>query len=83
MDLVRQFEIVGSGGEYDHYVQVHCELRYEPAPALEGLGTFDSWFFHGAGEGLGDWAARLAERSVWEVLRPLGPAEIRVHQERV
>ncbi|WP_240450119.1 hypothetical protein [Streptomyces sp. S1] len=83
LDLVRQFEIVDGEGAYDHYVQVHCELRYEPVPALEDLGAFDAWFFHGTGEDLDEWAARLAERPVWEALRPFGPVEARVYQERV
>jgi hypothetical protein len=45
LDLTRQFEIADSDGDHDHYVQVHCELRYRPAPALQALGSFDSWFF--------------------------------------
>ncbi|MGW3389115.1 hypothetical protein [Streptomyces cinereoruber] len=83
LDLVRQFEIVDGGGEYDHYVQVRCELRYESAPALEALGAFDSWFFHGAGDELDEWAARLIELPVWGTLRSFGPVGVRVYQERV
>ncbi|MGA5199061.1 hypothetical protein [Streptomyces exfoliatus] len=30
LDLTRQFELNDAEGEHDHYVQVHCELRYEP-----------------------------------------------------
>ncbi|MFE6457415.1 hypothetical protein ACFVP0_08140 [Streptomyces cinereoruber] len=83
LDLVRQFEIVDGDGEYDHYVQVRCELRYESVPALEALGAFDSWFFHGAGDELDEWAARLIELPVWGTLRSFGPVGVRVYQERV
>ncbi|WP_369148990.1 hypothetical protein [Streptomyces sp. R44] len=45
VDLTRQFDITDDDGEHDHYVQVHCELRYECEPALDALGSFNSWFF--------------------------------------
>ncbi|MFF4828387.1 hypothetical protein [Streptomyces sp. NPDC001312] len=83
LDLVRQFGISDRDGDHDHYVQVHCELRYGLAPALEALGSFDSWFFHGAGDELGEWAERLTERAAWTTIRTLQPAEIRVYQEQV
>ncbi|MFD9339554.1 hypothetical protein ACFWBF_35000 [Streptomyces sp. NPDC060028] len=83
LDLTRQFEAVDSAGNHDHYVQVHCELRYEITPALQGLGSFDSWFFHDAGEDLEEWAVGLSERAVWTTIRTLKPAQIRVYQEHV
>jgi hypothetical protein len=83
LDLVRQFEISDSDGEHDHYVQLHCELRYAPTPALEVLGSFDSWFFHDAGEDLEGWSRSLTERAAWTTIKTLQPAEIRVYQERV
>ncbi|UFQ99954.1 hypothetical protein KBP30_01450 [Streptomyces sp. Go40/10] len=43
--LTRQFDVTDDDGEHDHYVQVHCELRYEAEPDLDALGSFDSWFF--------------------------------------
>lgn len=48
VDFARQFDISDDDGQHDHYLQVHCELRYEPEPALDVLGSFDSWFFHDA-----------------------------------
>ncbi|MDG4859875.1 hypothetical protein P8605_17240 [Streptomyces sp. T-3] len=83
LDLARQFEIADSDGNHDHYVQVHCELRYGPAPALQALGSFDSWFFHGAGGDLDEWVEELSERAAWTTIRTLRPAEIRVYQEQV
>jgi hypothetical protein len=46
--LTRQFEVNDQDGEHDHFVQIHCELRYRPDPALERLGSFNRWFFHDA-----------------------------------
>ncbi|MCZ0980071.1 hypothetical protein O1L60_16845 [Streptomyces diastatochromogenes] len=83
LDLVRQFTVVDRGGDHDHYVQVHCELRYGPTSALQTLGSFDSWFFHDSGEDLDEWAEALGERAVWTAVRSFEPAEIRVYQERV
>ncbi|MET9387901.1 hypothetical protein ABZY09_44665 [Streptomyces sp. NPDC002928] len=83
LDLARQFEIADSNDNYDHYVQVHCELRYRPAPALQALGSFDSWFFHGTRDDLDEWAQRLSERAAWTTIRMLKPAEIRLYQEQV
>ncbi|MFE2532140.1 hypothetical protein [Streptomyces sp. NPDC059371] len=83
LDLARQFEVTDSGGDHDYYVQVHCELRYGRAPALEALGSFNSWFFHGAGDDLEAWARGLTERAAWAAIRRLEPAEIRVYQEQV
>ncbi|GAA1282615.1 MULTISPECIES: hypothetical protein [Streptomyces] len=37
VDLTRQFDISDDGGEHDHYVQIHCELRCECEPALDAL----------------------------------------------
>ena len=38
LDLTRQFGMADNDGEDDHFVQFHCELRYEPVPELEALG---------------------------------------------
>ncbi|MBN6545630.1 hypothetical protein, partial [Actinacidiphila bryophytorum] len=43
VDLTRQFEIADRQGDHDHFLQVHCELRFGAAPALLALGSFDSW----------------------------------------
>lgn len=83
LDLTRQFEVSDSDGDHDHYVQVHCELRYGLTPALEDLGSFNSWFFRDAGEDLEEWAQGLTERAAWTAIRRLKPTEIRVYQERV
>jgi hypothetical protein len=83
LDLARQFEIADSDGNHDHYVQVHCELRYGPAPALQALGSFHSWFFHGAGDDLDGWAEELTARAAWTTIRTLRPADIKVYQEQV
>ncbi|MBY8844575.1 hypothetical protein K7864_25425 [Streptomyces sp. SP2-10] len=64
-------------------MQVHCEVRYGSEPALEALGSFDSWFFHGAGDDLEEWAGELTELSAWTTVRVLTPTEIRVFQEQV
>ncbi|MCB5163798.1 hypothetical protein LG634_02930 [Streptomyces bambusae] len=83
LDLTRQFEVTDGAGGHDHYVQVHCELRYDPAPALAALGSFDSWFFHGAGSDLDEWARGLTGRAAWSAIRGRKAAGIRVYQERV
>lgn len=83
LDLTRQFEICDSHGDHDHYVQVHCNLRYGLSPALEALGGFDSWFFHGAGDDLEEWAQGLTERAAWTTIHRIRPAEVRVYQEQV
>ncbi|KJY34480.1 hypothetical protein VR46_32660 [Streptomyces sp. NRRL S-444] len=70
-------------GEHDHYVQVHCELRYGLVPALQALGSFDSWFFHDASGDLEEWARGLSERAAWTTIRTLKPAQIRVYKELV
>ncbi|MFE7214950.1 hypothetical protein ACFY0A_45895 [Streptomyces sp. NPDC001698] len=59
VDLTRQFGISNVDGEHDHYVQVHCELRYEPEPALDARGRFDSWFFHDTDADLDQWFATV------------------------
>ncbi|MEU2157681.1 hypothetical protein ABZ532_22180 [Streptomyces sp. NPDC019396] len=83
LDLTRQFEICGSNGDHNHYVQVHCELRYGLAPALEVLGSFDSWFFRDAGDCLEEWVQALTGRAAWTVITAFRPAEIRVYQGQV
>ncbi|MFC8262690.1 hypothetical protein ACFUNF_35030 [Streptomyces sp. NPDC057291] len=81
LDLTRQFEINDAEGEHDQYMQVHCELRYVPRPSLQNLGTFDSWFFDDAGDGLDAWAESLNARL--ELLRDRKPAEISLYEERI
>ncbi|MEU6647119.1 hypothetical protein ABZ863_31945 [Saccharomonospora sp. NPDC046836] len=81
--LTRQFEISDSNGDHDRHLQVHCELRYGLALALEALGSFDSWFFHDAGDDLEEWAQGLTERAAWATIHRLKPTEIRVYQEQV
>ncbi|CAG7641686.1 conserved hypothetical protein [Actinacidiphila bryophytorum] len=83
VDLTRQFEIADRQGDHDHFLQVHCELRFGAAPALLALGSFDSWFFHGGGGDLDEWAEAMSGREGWARIRTLKPAGIRVHQERV
>ncbi|MFJ3961331.1 hypothetical protein [Streptomyces sp. NPDC090036] len=83
LDLARQFEVCDDDGDHDHYVQVHCELRYRPAPALEALGSFGSWFFHDSGDDLDAWARELTGRPAWTTVGALRPAGIRVYGEQV
>ncbi|MFJ9339456.1 hypothetical protein ACIRP0_09205 [Streptomyces sp. NPDC101733] len=81
LDLTRQFEVNDAEGEHDHYVRVHCELRYEPQAALRKLGTFDTWFFHDTDGDLGAWADSLSGHL--ELLQDHKPAEIRLYEEPI
>jgi hypothetical protein len=81
VDLTRQFDISDDDGEHDHYVQVHCELRYECEPALDALGGFDSWFFHDANADIDEWLAAMEGHL--ELLLARGPSEIDVYEEPV
>lgn len=81
LDLTRQFEINDAQGEHDHYVQVHCELRYVPQSSLWDLGTFNSWFFHDAGGDLDAWADSL--NVCLELLQDRKPAEISLYEEPI
>lgn len=83
LDLTRQFEVVQADGEHDYFVQVHCEMRYEPAPELSALGSFDSWFFHDAAEDLDAWVAELIDGHGWEVIRHHSPSVVEVYEEQV
>ncbi|MFE5192054.1 hypothetical protein [Streptomyces sp. NPDC056628] len=81
MDLTRQFDISDDGGEHDHYVQIHCELRYKCEPALDVLGSFNSWFFHDTNAGLDKWLAAMEGHL--EPLLARVPSEIDVYEEPV
>ncbi|MFE9125091.1 hypothetical protein ACFYOF_06655 [Streptomyces sp. NPDC007148] len=83
LDLTRQFEVLGEDGDHDHFVQVHCELIYEPVPALVALGDFTSWFFHDSGEDLGQWLEALTTRDAWAAIREQRPVKLEVYQEAV
>lgn len=83
LDLARQFEITDASGGHGHYIQLHCELRYEPVPRLRALGHFESWFFHDTDGDLNAWAGGLGRRTFWPVVRSFRPREIRVCQEQV
>ncbi|WP_331720611.1 hypothetical protein OG851_42475 (plasmid) [Streptomyces sp. NBC_00161] len=81
LDLTRQFDLNDAEGEHDHYVQVHCELRYEPQASLRNLGTFDAWFFHDADCDLDAWADSLSGHL--ELLQDHKPAEIILYEEPI
>lgn len=81
VDLTRQFDIGDDRGEHDHYVQVHCELRYECEPVLDALGSFDSWFFYDANADLDEWFAAM-ERHL-ELVLARRPSGINVYEEPV
>ncbi|MFE5666069.1 hypothetical protein ACFQ7W_19305 [Streptomyces niveus] len=81
VDLTRQFDISDDDGEHDHFVQVHCELRYECEPALDALGGFNSWFFHDADADLDEWLADMEVQL--ELLLVRGPSEVDVYEESV
>ncbi|MGW0712382.1 hypothetical protein ACWD4G_41700 [Streptomyces sp. NPDC002643] len=83
LDFARQFEVNDASGEHDHYIQLHCELRYEPVPQLRALGHFDSWFFHDTDEELDRWVDGLGLHEFWTIVRNFHPTEIRVYQEQV
>lgn len=83
LDLARQFEINDASGEHDRYIQLHCELRYEPVPQLRTLGHYESWFFHDTDEELDRWAEVLGRQEFWKIVRNFHPQEIRVYQEQV
>ncbi|MGP3687546.1 hypothetical protein ACTVZO_23130 [Streptomyces sp. IBSNAI002] len=80
VDLTRQFAVNDDDGEHDHYMQVHCELRYEPGPDLVALGRFDSWFFHDADEDLDEWFTAM-EALLGPVLAQ-EPAEVDLYEEQ-
>ncbi|MFG1805023.1 hypothetical protein [Streptomyces sp. NPDC049040] len=81
LDLVRQFDISDNEGEHEHFVQVHCELRYECEPTLDALGSVNSWFFHGADGDLDEWFAAMEGHL--EPLFSRGHCEIDVYEEPV
>ncbi|MFD5819201.1 hypothetical protein [Streptomyces sp. NPDC127038] len=83
LDLTRQFEVLDENGGHAHFVQVHCELIYEPVPALVALGDFTSWFFHDSGEDLGRWLEALTARDAWAAIREQRPMKVEVYQEAV
>ncbi|MEU6963813.1 hypothetical protein [Streptomyces chrestomyceticus] len=83
LDLVRQFEVEDDDGEHDHYVQVHCALRYAPAPELRALGHFHSWFFFDSDGDVGRWADEVRSQAVWKTVRDHEPTRIAISQERV
>lgn len=74
LDLTRQFDIYcadcadcagyAARAEEDegesHYVQLHCEIRSPPEPALDGLGSYHSWLFHDHEESLDRWSSSRA-----------------------
>jgi hypothetical protein len=76
-DLVRQFEVVDPGGEHDHYVQLHCTLRYAPTPGLEALGADHCWWFPGQ-RALAAWLRSVAARPEWAVVSPQKPTQVAI-----
>ncbi|GCD47842.1 hypothetical protein [Streptomyces paromomycinus] len=83
LDLSRQFEVEDEDGEHDHYVQVHCALRYAPAPGLRTLGHFGSWFVFGSDGDVDRWAHEVRSQAVWKTVRDHEPTTIAISQERV
>ncbi|MFJ6943252.1 hypothetical protein ACISU4_01080 [Streptomyces wuyuanensis] len=83
LDLTRQFDVLDEDGDHHHFVQVHCELVYEPAPALAALGDFNSWFFHDSGDDLDRWIEALTAQEAWAVIRAHSPVRVEVYQEAV
>jgi hypothetical protein len=79
--FTRQFDISDEDGEHDHYVQVRCELHYAPEPALDGLGSFNSWFFHDSDADLDQWFAAIEGHL--ELLLDRGPSEVDLYEEPV
>jgi hypothetical protein len=82
LDLVRQFEVVDAGGDHDHYVQMHCTLRYAPTPELAALGADHCWWFPDQGA-LAAWLHSVATRPEWAVLDAQEPKQVAVYQEDV
>ncbi|MGE7386913.1 hypothetical protein ACQKM2_15670 [Streptomyces sp. NPDC004126] len=82
VDLTQQFDVSDDDGEHAHYAQVHCELRFGPAPDLDALGSFDSWFFHDADEDLEEWFAAMADR-LGPLLLDRTPCETDLYEETV
>ncbi|MFE1556093.1 hypothetical protein ACFW6V_14085 [Streptomyces sp. NPDC058734] len=78
--LTRQFDIGSDDGEHDHHMQVHCEFRYEPAPDLDALESFGSWYFHDADEDLDEWFAAMANR-LGPLLLDRTPCETDLYEE--
>lgn len=79
--LTRQFEVNDHDGEHDHFVQISCELRYRPDPALDRLGSFHRWFFHDTDDDLDQWAHALGPHL--NLLPEQRPNEVHLVEERV
>lgn len=72
LSLVRQLELCDAEGEHEAYIQVRCELSYEPDECLAKLGSRELWWFRGetGGSGSSDaWIADISSMEVWNLVR--------------
>ncbi|MYS19889.1 MULTISPECIES: hypothetical protein [unclassified Streptomyces] len=83
LDFTRQFVVTDADGNHNHYVQVHCELRYSAVSALHDLGSFASWFFHDGEDDLDRWSTAMSSRAAEGALREFKPTGLRVYREQV
>jgi hypothetical protein len=83
VDLVRQFEVVDSTGEHDHYEQVHCELQHEATDDLRSLGRWERWWFPDRGEPFGAFVTAVEARPEFVALADVSPLSRRVFRDVV
>ena len=82
VDFVRQFGF-GSGGEHDHYEQLHCEFRFAPTDATRAFGQHSQWWFPDSGSDSGLFIGMVEGRPEFAALRDAPPLAVAIHQEAV
>jgi hypothetical protein len=83
LSFSRQFLVVDADGEYSHYIQVQCMLRYRADPDLRALGADHDWYFYDSGLELHRWIEDLKPEPVWERVQDRDPIAVIVEVERM
>jgi hypothetical protein len=83
LGLTRQLEVTDAQGEYECYLQVNFEYRYEPGDVDASPGSADEWWFAGDSRTFPEWYAAVRENSIWHSLAAVTPVGFSIAQDVV
>ena len=83
LNMVRQLEVVDSGGEHEFYSQVQFEYRYALDAELEAAGSHSGWWFPGDGPSFESWLDSVSRSPIGGLLGGRNPREFVVSEDQV
>ncbi|MEV0144938.1 MULTISPECIES: hypothetical protein [unclassified Nonomuraea] len=82
ISLVRQLEVVDSGGEHEYYIQIQFEFRYALDDELESVDSCSEWWFPEGEVSFDVWMESVEQSPIMNTLARKMPREFEIWRDQ-